>query len=191
MTRIADALARMVEPDEARALLRYWVEHRDHHSEDIHTDVEEVLAFADRLIDDAFEERGVPARTWAIADAAVKKMYADIAAGRELPLVLEQEDGRRAAFHVLRLFYNAKSGYIPIASEQFGLAVMMDDIGGLRVRRPNQNMVDAVGAVLVRLLMIELARKASYTQQNAAEYRLAAPYWPFPPSGEPLVYQVT
>ena len=72
-TRLADALAEMVEPTQARALLRYWVEHRDHHSEDIHVAKDEVLAFADRLIDDAFEGLGVPTRIWSLAAADVKK----------------------------------------------------------------------------------------------------------------------
>jgi len=188
MTRLADALAEMVEPDLARNLLRYWVEHREHRSEDIHVAKEEVLAYADRLIESTFEGRGVPACIWATADAAVKNMYTSTTPGQAAPLKLTEEECRRAAFHVLRLFYIKGKRETFIAAEQFGLAFENKNIGGLPVQRPNQNRVEAVRIALERFLIIQ-TRKHAYTDGKAREYKLAHSYWPPPPSGEPLVFQ--
>ncbi len=190
MMRLAEALAEMVEPATARELLRYWVEEREHRSEDIHVAKEDVLAFADHLIDECFAGRGIPVRTWALAEAAVKKLYIAIGAGRAAPMALTEEECRRAAFHVLRLFYEARHGCIVITAEQFGLALKRDDIGGLPVRRPNQARVESVRKAMKRLLLTQ-TREPNYTSGKAGEYELGAPYWPPPPNGEPLLYQPT
>lgn len=190
MTRLADALAEIVEPDLARSLLRYWVEHREHRSEDIHVAKEEVLASADRLIEATFEGRGVPACMWAKADAAVKNMYASIALGQTAPLKLKEEECRRAAFHVLRLFYMKGERETFIAAEQFGLALEKGNIGGLPVQRPNQNRVEDV-RVAMKQVLITQTRAPDYLTGKAGEYKLHHNFWPPPPSGEPLVFQPT
>lgn len=190
MTRLADALTEMVEPSQARALLRYWVEHRDHHSEDIHVAKDEVLGFADRLIDEVYEGQGIPTRTWALAEAVVKKVYADIAAGIAAPLGLTEEECRRAAFYILELFYMAGRGNIIISAEQFGLALQHDNIGGLPVRRPNQARAKGVGAAMRRLFLMQ-TRVPSHLDEKAGEYELISPFWPPPSSGGPVTYQVT
>jgi len=191
MMRIVDALADMVDPDEARRLLRHWVEHRDHHSEDIHGAREEVLAFGDRLIDDAFAGRGVPEAAWLHGDAQISAMFAHIKSGRARDFGLTLEECRRAVFYILRLFFAERSGNIPIAGEQFGLALRDDNFGGLPVQRPNRNRVAHVADALIRLGVIERTRPASHADHRAAEYALRPPYWPPPPTGSPIVFRPT
>lgn len=189
MMRLADALAELVEPAAARHLLRYWVEQREHHSEDIHTARAEVLEFGDRLVGEAFANRGVPIRVWDAAGAAIKKMYAAIAAASAPPLLLTEEECLRAAFRVLRLFYMKDSGHIPIAAEQFGLALEHENVGGLPVRRPHQNRVDGVREALIRVGLVRLVKESRYVDHRAGEYELNAPYWSPPPTGSPKRFQ--
>jgi hypothetical protein len=190
MTRLADALAEMAEPDTAKELLRFWVEHREHRSEDIHVAREDVLAFADRLIDEAFSGRGLPNSIWTLAVAEVRKTYARIGAHHAVPLGLSEEECRRAAFHILQLFYEVGHGNIVIAAEQFGLALRHNNIGGLPVRRPNQDRVEVVRRAMKRLFLTQ-TRAPDHTRGIAGEYELDAPYWPPPSSGGPVTYQAT
>jgi hypothetical protein len=191
MMRIADVLAEVVEPVEARRLLRHWIEHRDHHSEDIHADRDSVLAFGDRLIDDAFANRSVPLAAWSHADSVIANTYKNIAAGRAAPLGLTEEECGRATFYILRLFFSARSGLIPIAAEQFGLALKNDDFGGLPVERPHRDRVDLVSSTMQRLGIISMVKAPTYTKGLAGEYELLAPYWPPPSTGSPEIHQAT
>lgn len=185
MMRLANALAELVEPDEARSLLRYWVEERVHNSEDIQTAREHVLEFGDRLIADAFADRGIPTSVWDAAENNIRQMYRDVATH----LALEEEECLRAAFHILRLFYSQRTGYTFIGAEQFGLALERDDVGGLPVQRPNRNRVDDVRGALVRAGLIRCVREPRYLEHRAGEYELKSPYWPPPPSGTPVRFQ--
>ena len=187
--RLADALAELVEPDEARRLLRYWVEEREHNSEDIQTAREEVLEFGDRLVTEAFAGRGVPTTVWSAAENNIKKMYTDIAALAVPPVSLDEEECLHAAFHILQLFYSQRTGYTYIAAEQFGLALERDNVGGIPVRRPNRNRVEAVRQALVQAALIRCAREPSYVDRRAGEYELKSPYWPPPASGTALLFQ--
>jgi hypothetical protein len=177
MVRLADALAELVDPVTARTLLRYWVENRRHNSEDIHSSLQDVLEFGDRCVDDAFEGRGLPEQVWQHADGAIRTVYANITAGH-MPLKLTEEECKRAAFHLLRLFYQVGRGQTFIAGEQFGLALEYKNIGGLPVRRPNQGRVDDVRTAMERINLIKMGRGPDYRLNRAAEFELKSPFWP-------------
>lgn len=189
MTRLADALAELVEPPDAERLFTYWIQHREHHSEDIHARQEDVVEFAKRLLQDAFASRGIPTTTWLAAKAAIHREYRLAQALRAPPLSINEEECRRAAFHVLRLFHRARRGRLHISAEQLGLALGRDKVGGVPVRRPNKSRVNDIRGALVRIgLVVEVARP-DHKKRKAAEYELQAPFWPPPPSGTAKSFQ--
>jgi len=188
MVRLADALAELVDPVAAKKLLRYWVENRNHNSEDIHAALQDVLEFADRCVDDAFEGRGLPEAVWKKAGAAIHSIYLNIAAGHT-PLTLTEVECRRAAFYLLGLFYQVGRGHTFIAAEQFGLALEYKNVGGLPVRRPNQSRVADVRSAMTRINLLKMVGAPRYLSQMAGEYELKPPFWPPPPPGGGIVCQ--
>jgi hypothetical protein len=185
MQRLADALAELVEPPVARELLRHWVDHRDHKSEDIELDREAVLAAVDEFVDDAFADQGfVPEAVWAIAEKNIDAFYNANAAP---PPSLTRNQCRRATFNVMRLFYRRKRGVLPIAGERFGLALKEERAGDLPKRRPFKDYVAKVRGALFRLGFLIEATPANRHRHRAAEYELLPPYWPPPTASVKLL----
>jgi hypothetical protein len=185
MMRLADALPDLTNPAGGRALLRAWVELRDHHSEDIHIAKHEVLEYADRLVDEVFADRGIPNVVWAAADEKIHGRYASPFP----PAGLTLGECRRAAFCILELFYRRRCGALPIAAERFGLALENNNIGRLPVRRPQKSRVGLVRQALTSLGILCQTRAPNRARHRAGEYQLMGPYWPPPPSGTPYTYQ--
>jgi hypothetical protein len=188
MVRLADALTELVDPVAAKALLRYWIENRPHSSEDIHSAMDDVLTFGDRCIDEAFAGLGLPEEVWKRAEQKIRTVYANVATGHS-PISLTETECGRAAFYVMGLFYQAGRGQIPIAAEQFGLALRDDDIGGLPVRRPNQSRVAEVRTAMTSINLIKMVRSPVPVARVAGEYELEPPFWPPPPAGGSVVYR--
>ncbi|UQA57483.1 hypothetical protein [Polyangium aurulentum] len=187
MQRLADALAELVEPPVARELLRYWVNHRDHRSEDIELDREAVIAAVDEFVDAAFAEQGfVPEAVWAIAERRIDAFYN----ASTVPLLLTRDQCRRATFNVLRLFYRRSRCVIPIAGERFGLALKEERAGDLPKRRPFRNQVARARKTLMTLGLLREVTPADRHRHRAAEYELLPPYWPPPTSPGEKLYVV-
>ncbi len=178
MQRLADALAELVEPPVAGELLRHWVNHRDHKSEDIELDREAVLAAVDDFVDAAFADQGfVPETVWAVAEKNIDALYN---ASATPPPSLARDHCRRAAFNVMRLFYRGTRGVRPIAGERFGLALKKERAGALPGRRPFRNQVAKVRETLVKLGLLREVTPADRHRHRAAVYELLPPYWPTP-----------
>ncbi len=197
MDRIADALVQLVEPDEARVLLRYWVEHREHNSEDIHIAKDRVLEHADDLVKKKFARRGVPPDVWVAVEGDIRQKYS--AGG--MPPGLTEEECLRAAFYVLGLFYGAAarrrrgqplaSSRRPLSSEVFGRALEHKDVGGLPVRRPNRDRVKHVHAALLHVGLIVQVADPDFVEGLAREFELNNLYWRKVRWFERLQYQPT
>ena len=199
MDRIADALVQLVEPDEARVLLRYWVEHREHNSEDIHIAKRRVLDHADDLVKKKFAGRGVPTAVWVAVEAEIRQKYS---AGVVHHDGLAENECLRAAFYILRLFYGdgrarrrrwqpLASSRRPLSSEVFGRALEHKDVGGLPVRRPNRDRVKHVHAALLHVGLIVQVADPDFVEGLAREFELNDLYWRKVRWSERLQYQPT
>lgn len=191
MYRLAKALAELAEPDEARDLLRCWVEQRHHYSEEIETAPSDVLTFAEGILADEYKKRGgLPESVWAHAEQLIQIYYSPqlgpwIRAAATLP----RDEFRRAVFHVIRLFYLQRQRVIVIVGEQFGIAVANTKVGSLPTRRPNKSKVRELSRALGDASIVTLKGAANFLSGQGATYELQPPLWPPPLRLGKILYQ--
>ncbi len=190
MLHLVEALTHLVDRAQAKLLLRHWVEHRDHYSDDINSSIALVLAAVDDLVDNAFKKLGIPESIWLRAATAITNYYK--AAGR-LHVPLSEDECKRAAFYIMQLFYAKKKNLTFIVSERFGRSLELDNIGGIPTRRPNKERVPDVRQALINvriLAMVSAPVPPPHTGGfgKAGVFELLPPYWPPPFLQGPLRY---
>jgi hypothetical protein len=191
MYRLAKALTELADLDEARDLVRHWVEHRRHYSEEIETAPADVLAFADRILTDEYKKRGgVPEAVWAHAEQLIQSYYLPQSGPwYRATATLPPDELRRAAFHVVRLFYRKRQQVIVIVGEQFGIAIANNKVGALPTRRPNKAKVKTLSRSLCDAGVLKPAGAASFTSNRGASFELKPPLWPPPLLGGRILYR--
>jgi hypothetical protein len=131
-TELVTALSGLVGPDEARTLMRFWLDHRDHNSESLVVERDAVDVQTELLIEKKYKRAGVPVRFWRQAERALNSFFNarrkknmfwpwlqdHINRPEEVPSSV-----RRTAFFILRKFYARGVRSRNIGTREFAMFV--------------------------------------------------------------------
>jgi hypothetical protein len=172
---LIDALTELVEPDVAMDLMLYWLQERDHVSENIETDPASAEEQTMLLLKKAYKKNvGVPVRAWKVAAANIATfLHARQAAhlgGRptRLPLhvqnSLDAADLYNTAFAVMREFFEKGVRERSINTREFA------EFGG-------RNQASAIETVLTFGKWLRFVRPAVHGKHSRI-YEITDTVWP-------------
>ena len=177
MQQLSLALTHVVEPEQAKTLMRYWVEHRDHCSEDIQTEPARVLRASDEIVERQYKRQrraGVPVPVWRAIDNRIANYY------KVSQALLAEEGVRRAAIYVASLFFFWNKNIVFISSGYFGRSLQQKNFGAKPRKRPFKTKAAQLRELLLQVNIIREVTPADPKRHKAATYELLAPYWPPP-----------